>query len=510
MKYIDIEVNLIYLILANPKREKVNKVRLPIGRRFLKNYIVGLYLVLVLTFSFFSTDAINAGYADSQSSIKHLVFIIQENHSFDNYFGTYPGANGLLGFLNSSVLAKAYMSDLNPATPAIDPDDLGLPAYNSSNPSNIYINGLPLGYYNGTDIPYYWDYANNYVLCDNFFSSIFGPSFPNHLYIVSGASGKTDLSDSTYSVNGSFTANPPSLSGLDLQWMTTAQELSNSGISWKWYDRSANPTAASLANVLPLFDYFQKNPSQLNNHVQGIQTFANDIQANNLPAVSWISTWAPDGTWYPPNFPSQFNGMDISEHPPARPDAGMDYVAYLVNQIMQSSYWDSTAIVITWDDYGGFYDHVAPPEVDQYGLGPRVPALIISPYAKPHYIDHTQYEFASMIKLIEDNFNLPTLGTRDVNANNMMNSFNFTQTPLSPFVEPANYVEGASTSSTTTPSSTQGSLIQSAMSLKNGLNQPTATINPKASPKPTPKPSLKISPRSTAPRLSRYYLSKII
>jgi hypothetical protein len=220
-----------------------------------------------------------------------------------------------------------------------------------------------------------------------------------------------------------------------------AQELSNYEVSWKWYDRSTNATAPSIANVLPLFDYFQKNSTELNAHVQGIQNFVNDIHSNNLPAVSWISTYAPNGTWYPPNFPSKFIGMDISEHPPARPDAGMDYVAYLVNQIMESPYWNSTAIVITWDDFGGFYDHVAPPEVDLYGLGPRVPALIISPWAKHGYIDNTQYEFSSMLKLVEDTFNVPTLGARDVTANDMMNAFNFSQTPQPAKIEPANFVD---------------------------------------------------------------------
>ena len=130
----------------------------------------------------------------------------------------------------------------------------------------------------------------------------------------------------------------------------------------------------------------------------------------------------------------------MSEHPPARSDVGMDYVSYLVNQVMQSSAWQSTAIVITWDDWGGFYDHVAPPTIDAYGDGFRVPTLIISPWAKTHYIDHTQYEFGSLLRLAEDNFGLPTLGARDLISNNMMNSFNFTQNPLPTLIEPGNFV----------------------------------------------------------------------
>jgi phospholipase C len=128
----------------------------------------------------------------------------------------------------------------------------------------------------------------------------------------------------------------------------------------------------------------------------------------------------------------------------------MDYVAYLVNQVMESQYWQSSAIIITWDDYGGFYDHVPPPRIDAFGEGFRVPTLVVSPWAKHHFIDHTQYEFASLLTLAEVNFNLPKLGTRDVNANNMMNSIDFTQTPQSPLIEPANFVGPAAVSTSST------------------------------------------------------------
>jgi phospholipase C len=135
----------------------------------------------------------------------------------------------------------------------------------------------------------------------------------------------------------------------------------------------------------------------------------------------------------------------VSEHPPARSDCGMDYVTYLVNDVMKSQYWESTAFVITWDDYGGFYDHVPPPEVDKFGLGFRVPTLVVSPWAKHGFVDHTVYEFASMLKLAEQNFNLATLGTRDVKANDMMNSFDFNQQPQPPLILPTTFLakEGA-------------------------------------------------------------------
>jgi phospholipase C len=121
----------------------------------------------------------------------------------------------------------------------------------------------------------------------------------------------------------------------------------------------------------------------------------------------------------------------LSEHPPANIALGMDWVVNVVNSIMNSQYWNSTAIIITWDDYGGFYDHVPPPQIDKYGLGFRMPALIISPYAKLGFIDHTQYQFESMLKFIEWRFNIPSLTERDRNANNLLNAFDFNQKPNS-------------------------------------------------------------------------------
>ena len=120
----------------------------------------------------------------------------------------------------------------------------------------------------------------------------------------------------------------------------------------------------------------------------------------------------------------------------------MDYVSSLVNAVMKSKYWNDTAIVVTWDDYGGFYDNVAPPVVDSYGEGFRVPTIIISPWARHGYIDNTMYEFGSMLKLAETIFHVPSLGTRDSISNDMLDAFSFAQTPQPPLIEPANFVEG--------------------------------------------------------------------
>jgi len=444
---------------------------------------------------------------DAPSKIQHIIFIIQENHSYDNYFGTYPGANGLpLGISipinpNQTNLGFVQPFHLNVAQPilivgdelppgisdpsqlnnsiSVDPDDIGsigpFPFNNESIGHDLshawvvaheaYDNGkmdgfiaaekstLTMGYYDRNDIPYYWDYADNFVLDDNFFSSLMGPSFPNHLYIVSGTNGPTSGLNYGWILHNGVIDNPSSgfgWQGVSLSWATLAEELSNANIPWTWYDGDARPLKPTIWNVLPLFTYFQNHPDQLTEHVKNTQSYVSDIQSGQLPAVSWIIP----GTWHQPNWPIACIGQSPSEHPPARSDCGMDYVAYLINQVMQSPYWQSTAIVLTWDDYGGFYDHVPPPQVDEYGEGFRVPTLVISPWAKHHFIDNTQYEFASFLKLAEETFNLPSLGTRDVGANDMMNSFDFNQAPQSGLVEPANFVGPAQSSTTTQSTST--------------------------------------------------------
>jgi len=465
-----------------------------------QGFVVRFALILVLALSMGSWTAT---YVYGTSKIQHLVFIIQENHSFDNYFGTYPGANGFpagisipldlsnpgVGYvlpfhLNVREPILIVGDELPPGisdpsqlnqTISVDPDDVGtgtvspFPFNNESIAGDLshawsvahidyddgkmdgFVTGeksiKTMGYYDRDDIPYYWDYAQHFVLDDNFFSSEMGPSFPNHLYIASGANGPTNL---TYRwiFKGGIIDNPgPTFNWneMHLSWSTLAEELSGANIPWTWYDGNAKPLAPTIWNVLPLFTYFQAHPEQLKEHVANTQEFVSDTQDGRLPAVSWIIP----GAWHP-SWPEACRGQSPSEHPPARSDCGMDYVSYLVNQVMESQYWQSTAIIITWDDYGGFYDHVKPPYIDAYGEGFRVPTLVISPWAKPGFIDHTQYEFSSLLRLAEDNFQLATLGHRDSLVNDMMNSFDFNQAPLQTLIEGANFVGHVTPSTATT------------------------------------------------------------
>jgi phospholipase C len=469
-------------------------------------------LISLASFPYF----ISYSFVSGEPKIAHIVFIIQENHSFDNYFGTYPGANGFPQGLSvpfspnqmNAGFAKPYHLDVaNPVwivgdelPPGFsDPDELAnssnsggqspFPFYNESIVGDLnhswqvahtaYDNGrmdgfvaaekstLTMGYYDRNDIPYYWDYADHFVLDDNFFSSLMGPSFPNHLYIASGTNGPVNGLNAAWIMQGGVINNPGSSfdwRGVTVTWSTLAQELSDANLPWVWYDGKVNPLSPDIWNVLPLFTYFQTHPNQLRQHVKNTQLFISDIQSGSMPAVAWIIP----GRWRPPTMPAVCSSSAVSEHPPARSDCGMDYVSYLVNQVMLSKYWQSTAIVITWDDYGGFYDHVAPPQIDAYGEGFRVPTLVISPWAKHHFIDHTQYEFGSMLRLAEVNFNLPTLGTRDIRSNDMMNSFDFNQAPLPPLIEAANFVGPVAVA--TTSSSVQSSSLGTGAQLIQGIS----------------------------------------
>ena len=276
----------------------------------------------------------------------------------------------------------------------------GRPAQAPQGPTPDWVKNT-LSYYDWHEIPNYWDYARHYTLCDDFFSSLAGPSEPNHLYTVAAQSG------------GMVNNPPPGVAGLfDVYTFPTMVELlQKSHVSWKYYDENQNPHGHHLWNPLPGFTKIHNNP-EIMSHLVQLDTFYTNLQDGKLPSVSWIVPTFVD-----------------SEHPPADSARGMWHVTQLIDAVMRSPYWKDTAIILTWDDFGGFYDNVPPPAVDKYGYGPRVPALIISPYAKPNFISHTQFDFTSPLKLIEEKFGLPPLTDRDKLANDMLDCFDFNQHP---------------------------------------------------------------------------------
>ena len=364
------------------------------------------------------------------SNIQHIVFIIKENHTFDSYFGTFPGANGATtGKLHTGeVIPLMHLPDPPPhdichdwfsAHTAIDGgimdgfdlicDDSDLLSYSQ---------------FNQADIPNYWSYATTFVLSDNMFSSLAGPSFPNHLYTIAAQSGGAiqvpvastwgcDANPggtvAVMNSSGQITSQFPCF-----DFQTLADSLQAAGITWKYY-APGYKEPGYIWSALDAIKHIRMGPLWATNVVPDTQ-FVTDAAGGNLPAVSWVVTGAG------------------SEHPTADVCKGENWTVQQVNAIMQGPNWNSTAIFITWDDFGGFYDHVPPPTLDIYGLGPRVPLLIISPYALAGHISHTQYEFSSFLRFVELRFGLTPLTSRDTAANDMTDSFNFLQTPLAPLV----------------------------------------------------------------------------
>jgi len=294
-----------------------------------------------------------------------------------------------------------------------------------------------MGHYDYHMLPYYWTYASNYVLFDNFFHSVLSYSLPNHLYLISAQSG------------GYVSGKVPDV----FDFMTIMEELTPSGISWKYYNGTNLPGAGIadepelIAHDPPESTFYNyvdpllhmagiKNNSELLSHNVPGSEFYTDVQSGTLSQVSWI-------------VPAEA----VSEHPTTSPEVGQKYVVTLVNTIMQSQYWKDVAIFIAWDDWGGFYDHVPPPQVDQYGLGFRVPVLLISPYARQGYVSHTLYEHSSYLAFIEDQFGLKPLTNRDTMANSFYGEFDFSQPPRQPLILNPNSPPHWNASTTTTATS---------------------------------------------------------
>jgi phospholipase C len=273
-----------------------------------------------------------------------------------------------------------------------------------------------LGYHTGSDFPNYWSYAHDYVLQDHMFEPNASWSLPEHLFQASEWSANcTRHDDPTSCTNalqgpglppdfrdaprrGGRAGNTPIYAWTDLTYL-----LHKHQISWGYYvvagtepdcqDDAAlacapvrqNATTPGIWNPLPYFDTV-RNDGELGN-IQSVAKFYAASKQGTLPAVSWV---APSGV--------------LSEHPPAPVSFGQSYVTSLVNAVMRGPNWDSTAIFLSWDDWGGFYDHVVPPRVDENGYGLRVPGIVISPYAKHGYVDHQTLSFDAYAKFIEDDF----------------------------------------------------------------------------------------------------------
>jgi phospholipase C len=361
--------------------------------------------------------------------IGHVITILQENHTYDNYFGTYPKGDGIPPGTCVPVdpsrpkgrcIRPFHIGD-NRIVPR-DLDHSGETYLRQLNRGKLdgFVHALnlrnqdgrlALGYYDERDLPYYWNLADEYVLFDRFFSSAGAGSFLNHVYWVTGGpgGGRDRLA----------------LEGQDVP--TIFDRLEAKGISWKFYVQNYDPklnfrtvtkypgNRASQVIWVPLLNIprFVDDP-RLSSHIVDLSQYYRDLDQGTLPAVSFI---APSGP---------------SEHPPSSVRSGQAFVRTLINGLARSSAWKDSAFVLAYDDWGGWYDHVRPPQVDTHGYGFRVPGLLVSPYARRGYVDSTVLDFTSILKFIEDNWRLAPLADRDRKANSIASGFDFTKPPRPP------------------------------------------------------------------------------
>jgi len=364
--------------------------------------------------------------AQNITAIQHTVFIIKENHTFDNYFGTFPEADGATSGLTSTgqMVPLTPMPDIYQAR-LCNGWSCALQAIDGGKMDKFDLISGALSAYAQvaeSDIPNYWAYARQFVLADRYFTSVHGPSVPNFFYAIAAQSGGviddggdpgpgtdcTGISWGDFAVldsAGNITYQAPCF-----DFQTLADNLQSAGLTWKCYADGGD------GGIFTLIRHLYNNPDR-QEHIAPTAQFSSDAQNGRLPAMSWLFPISP---W--------------TEEPPESVCQGENWTVQQLNAIMQGPDWNSTVVFLTYDDFGGFYDHVPPPQLDLFGLGPRVPLLIISPFAKAGYISHTVYEHSSILKFVETRYNLPALTARDRMASDMLDSFDFTQPPQPPLI----------------------------------------------------------------------------
>jgi phospholipase C len=379
--------------------------------------------------------------------IKHVVVIVKENHTFDNYFGSFPGADGIAsittthGLITPPHAPQNMPRDLCHDHPCALVDWAGGAMNGWESVGDASNNGDDLVYaqYHEDDIPNYWQYARHFTLADRFFADVLGPSFPGHLIVLAAQAGWATSNPDSTGVQIYWGCDQQSNVTLPVDDQTTCQsepkfpcfdipsvpDVLPAGVDWKFYGSNFYV----LPEIWSMFDAVRSiryGPGWAN--VVNESDFDGDVDNGRLPAVSWLVD------------------QDLSDEHPlvGSPCAGENWTVGHVNHIMNSPYWQDTAILFTMDDFGGWYDHVAPPRqygcdpTHPYGLGFRLPLIVISPYAKPGYIFHDVSEQASIPKFIEKVFGAQRAlsdidaAAQDGQANDLMDAFDFTQTPQPP------------------------------------------------------------------------------
>jgi phospholipase C len=412
--------------------------------------------------------------------IKHVVVLVKENHTFDNYFGTFPGANGTLDANGNAVCATAGGGN-GPCQEAPDATSHDLchehscaladwnggkmNGWNNAGGSDTG-DGLAYKQYFEKDLPNYWAYASRFTLADNFYANVLGPSFPGHMFTVAAQAGWA-------------TGNPPTDLPFKVQWwpfhvygpnpfwgcdewpgdtvpilaggktpanvfpcfnVPSIPDVLPAGVDWKFYGTNFDGLFSEQWTLFDAIGPIRNNPAKWS-HVVNADQFSRDVQNGTLPAVSWLVDQDQNSEHPATNVP----GINI---PIGGICSGENWTVGYLNQLASSQYWQDTVVLITMDDFGGWHDHVNPPRqyggsaAAPYGLGFRLPLIIVSPYARPGFVFHEQAEQASIARFIERVFGSTTTlsqldpAAQDGQANDLFDAFDFGQTPNPPPVLP--------------------------------------------------------------------------
>ncbi|HTU81133.1 MAG TPA: alkaline phosphatase family protein [Candidatus Acidoferrales bacterium] len=370
---------------------------------------------------------------------KHIVVIVQENRTFDNLFATFPGADGATKGKTRHGTIPLHEADLGGSVAPNNGHQYFLRDLDGGKMDGFA--GVPIGnvpgsyvyqYVNPSQIAPYWALARQYVLADHFFQTQGSGSFTAHQDLIAAG---TQV-DATHSLIDFPTALPwgcdappgtvtslVTKTGLELpnqgpfpclSYRTLRDSLDAAGVSWRYYTPAGNDLGGAMWSAFDAIAAVRHGPEWGKNVAWPETLVFDDIKDGTLPDVSWV-------------IPDYAN----SDHPGNHSGTGPSWVAQVVDAVGESKAWNTTAIVIVWDDWGGWYDHVVPPKpYASGGLGFRVPAIVVSPYAKKGYVSHEQYEFGSIVRFIEDNWNLPQLGTTDVRSSDFLSDFfDFAQPP---------------------------------------------------------------------------------
>jgi phospholipase C len=378
---------------------------------------------------------------ETQTPIKRVVYLMLENRSFDNLFGRFPGVNGATtGVWDGKEVPLRTCPEWLPGD---IPHDLAAHIHCLNGGKLDGFGGGQFGWpyaytsFAEHQIPNYWLWAREFAISDNFFSGAAGPSYANHYYFIAGQSGgvidnpeniTTRVEDDkqykswgcdalgetvyvfTKDDEGNLTKHDTCFN-----FKTVGQQLSESGVDWAYYSAVPGQPGYFWNAYNGISDVFHSD--MWHEHMRPVDRVIDDAKANALPPVTWIT----------PRF-------ELSDHPPQSTGSAHNWVTRIVNAIMESDAWEHTAIFITWDEWGGFYDHVLPPVWDHVGPGFRVPLLTISPYTPRGVIDDVEGEFSTPLRFISDNWGLDYLTPRIADTNDMSQLFNFKKPPRKPVI----------------------------------------------------------------------------